>query len=98
MDVTAGNAYRWDVVARDEDGDPLTLHLDQAPNGLQLDPRTGRITWLTKISDMGQHTIKVSVTDHRVDQPVVLSWVLGTSRSRIPPNPSRPFLESGTLG
>ena len=85
LEVTAGNTYRWDVVARDEDRDPLTLHLEQAPNGLELDPRTGRITWPTKISDIGPHTIEVSVTDHRVDQPVVLRWVLEVRPDRESP-------------
>ena len=64
--VTAGRTYRYDVNASDANGDPLTYSLDSASLslGMEIDQH-GRITWETDASDIGTHSVTVTVTDDR---------------------------------
>jgi YD repeat-containing protein len=62
--VLVGGTYRYDVVARDLDGDALTYKLDQA--SLQLGMRIdnlGRIAWQPGLTQMGTRAVTVTVTD-----------------------------------
>jgi YD repeat-containing protein len=61
--VTAGNSYRYDVRATDEDGDRLEYTLQSAPAGMSIDSALGRISWPTRSSDIGFHTAEIQVTD-----------------------------------
>jgi large repetitive protein len=62
--VLVGSTYRYDVVARDLDGDALTYKLDSA--SLQLGMRIdnlGRIAWQPGLTQMGTRPVTVTVTD-----------------------------------
>jgi RHS repeat-associated protein len=63
--ITAGLVYRYDVQAKDDDGDALTYALPTHPDGMTIDAATGRITWATGIPDIATspHTVTVKVTD-----------------------------------
>ncbi|MBE7502108.1 MAG: hypothetical protein HS113_17790 [Verrucomicrobiales bacterium] len=54
--------WRYDVVASDPEGDPLSYALAEAPNGLLVDTY-GRLVWTPAISDIGEHPVTVVVTD-----------------------------------
>lgn len=55
--------YTYDVEATDIDGDTLTYSLDVSTSGLTIDNNTGLIQWTPTDSNLGDHTIRVRVTD-----------------------------------
>ncbi len=56
--------YRYQVVAHDPDGDPITFSLSpSSPQGMTIDPQTGLIQWKIGPKDAGTHTIEVIATD-----------------------------------
>ncbi len=61
----AGGLFQYDLVARDDDRDPLryTFTTD-IPDGLTIDS-LGRIRWLTQATDVGQYSVVVRVSDPR---------------------------------
>ncbi|WP_182865476.1 putative Ig domain-containing protein [Rhodopirellula sp. JC639] len=74
--VAAGGTYRYDVLATDDDPEPLTFHLTGQPDGMAIDPASGQIRWMPTDDDTGVHSFVVSVSDPRgatATQPVNLS-------------------------
>lgn len=61
--VLVGESLVYDVMARDPDGDPLHYSLSRFPNGMQMDVRTGRITWPEDKLSVGKHQVVVEVAD-----------------------------------
>lgn len=61
--VVGGEAYRYDVIASDIDGDTLTYALVDAPEGMAIHPTRGEIVWQTDGDDVGEHLVAVRVTD-----------------------------------
>jgi hypothetical protein len=56
--------YRYQVVAEDPDGDPITFSLSpSSPQGMTIDPQTGLIQWKIVPNDAGTHTIEVIAAD-----------------------------------
>jgi hypothetical protein len=55
--------YTYQAAAEDSDGDPITFSLTSAPEGMTIDPETGRIDWTITRDDVGDHTIEVSAED-----------------------------------
>ena len=62
LSVIEGDAYSCQATATDNDNS-LVYQLDQAPNGMTIDPATGLITWTPTASQLGSHDIVVRVTD-----------------------------------
>ena len=62
--ITAGLTYRYDVQARDPNGDPLTYTLVAGPSGMSIDSM-GRVTWPAGIADVGTHHVSIAVADNR---------------------------------
>lgn len=58
-----GNVLSCHVKGTDSDGDALSYALEDAPEGMTIDPQTGAIRWQLKESDYGERTIKVKVSD-----------------------------------
>ncbi|MBE9010916.1 hypothetical protein IQ250_11925 [Pseudanabaenaceae cyanobacterium LEGE 13415] len=60
--ATLGTTYRYDVTARDQDGDALRYMLDDASiaKGIRIDA-LGRIVWNS--TTIGQHQVQLTVTD-----------------------------------
>jgi hypothetical protein len=56
--------YRYQVVAQDPDGDPITFSLSpSSPQGITIDPQTGLIQWKIGRNDAGTHTIEIIAAD-----------------------------------
>ncbi len=56
--------YRYQVVAEDPDGDPITFSLSpSSPQGMIIDPQTGLIHWKIGRNDAGTHTIEIIAAD-----------------------------------
>jgi hypothetical protein len=56
--------YRYQVVAEDPDGDPITFSLSPAsPQGMTIDPRTGLIQWSIDRNYSGTFTIEIIASD-----------------------------------
>ena len=60
-----GREYVYDVDATDADGDPLTFRLMTAPDGMNIEPSTGLITWMPLEEQIGTHTVTVVADDGR---------------------------------
>jgi RHS repeat-associated protein len=60
--VLPGALYSYDVQASDPDGDPLTYHLDTAPQGMTVDAQ-GRIRWSPAAADLGDQPVALTVSD-----------------------------------
>lgn len=50
IEAVVGQPYEYLVRANDPDGDPLTFSLNQAPEGMVIDPQTGRISYTPPIT------------------------------------------------
>lgn len=61
--VASGSTYAYDVDATDPDNDPLLYALVINPSGMQVDATTGVITWSPTLADVGDHTVRVRVSD-----------------------------------
>jgi YD repeat-containing protein len=62
--VTIGNTYRYDVIAKDLDNDALTYSLDDTSKaaGITID-KLGRITWKPNSPNIGIKPVTVTVAD-----------------------------------
>jgi large repetitive protein len=62
--VTIGNTYRYDVIAKDPDNDALTYSLDTAAltAGVTID-KLGRMTWKPTTTNIGVQPVTFTVTD-----------------------------------
>ncbi len=61
--VGAGFAYRYGVLAADEDlGDVLSYALTAGPAGMTMDDG-GVVRWQPSVADLGSHPVTVAVTD-----------------------------------
>jgi hypothetical protein len=63
--ASAGRTYTYGSAATDPDNDPLRFSLPIAPDGMQIDPATGRITWSPTAADLGNHDVTLHVEDGR---------------------------------
>ncbi|MEJ6950101.1 putative Ig domain-containing protein [Natronospora cellulosivora (SeqCode)] len=61
---TVGEEYQYQLIAVDEDGDPLTYALLQAPVGMSIN-ETALISWIPEESQTGISAVEVEVSDDR---------------------------------
>lgn len=59
-----GQAYLYQVVANDPDGDPLAFALSRGPAGLSISPE-GAVVWAPSESQVGPHEVGLEVSDGR---------------------------------
>jgi RHS repeat-associated protein len=55
--------YTYNVTGTDADGDYLVWSLDNAPNGMVINPETGALRWNPTEEQIGEHTVSVRLTD-----------------------------------
>jgi large repetitive protein len=65
LEVVSGKLYQYDVDAIDPNNDTLTYKLITAPIGMTVDQVTGKISWDTQNSDLGNHVVSMEVSDGR---------------------------------
>jgi len=75
--ISDGFLYKYTVVAKDPDDDPLTFSLSSAPEGMTIDSSTGMIRWnIDETQREGSYEFKVIVSDAEgamAVQPITLS-------------------------
>ncbi|MDP8235605.1 MAG: putative Ig domain-containing protein, partial [Candidatus Erginobacter occultus] len=59
----ADTLYRYQVEARDDDGDDLTYSLTLGPEGMSIAPPAGLIQWTPEANDVGLVEVEVEVSD-----------------------------------
>lgn len=65
LEVQVGMKLVYKITAIDEDGDILNYSLIQGPHNLLLNSTSGEMVWIPETTDIGNHTIKVKVSDGR---------------------------------
>ena len=58
-----GNSFNYKVKATDLDDDILTFTIQNAPEGMKINPETGEINWEYGIDDAGEYKIGIVVSD-----------------------------------
>jgi hypothetical protein len=58
-----GNVYEYEVTAYDSDNDDLVFSLEEAPEGMNIDSTTGKITWTVGTDNTGYHEFTVRISD-----------------------------------
>ena len=61
--ATVGVPYTYNASAIDDDNDTLNFSIVNRPEGMTIDPATGRIAWTPTTLQIGNQTIIVNVTD-----------------------------------
>jgi hypothetical protein len=91
-----GTAYSYQVEAEDDDGDPLTYSLAEAPSGMSISS-TGLITWASPV--FGSHNITVRVSDGQaqVEQSYTLT-ISTTPPVNTPPRITSDPVTTGIVG
>jgi hypothetical protein len=59
----SNKGYLYHVKAVGRKGETLTFNLLTAPDGMQIDPGTGRIFWIPTLKQTGVHAVEVQVSD-----------------------------------
>ncbi|QTD45271.1 putative Ig domain-containing protein [Ottowia testudinis] len=60
-----GRPYAYTASASDADGDTLTWSLVQAPQGMTIDPQSGRLDWTFAQTVQGAFPVQIRVDDRR---------------------------------
>ena len=55
--------YIYQVKVNDPDNDPITFTLKSAPQGMEIDKKTGLIKWEIRKEDKGSHSVEIEVSD-----------------------------------
>ena len=74
--AAAGGTYRYDVLATDDDPEPLIFSLIGQPDGMTINEATGQIRWMPAVGDEGVYPFEITVADPRgatATQSVALS-------------------------
>ena len=96
--IAAGALYTYQVQAVDIDGDPLTYSLEVAPDGMTINSSTGLIEWTPAASDLGDHTVRVIITDPSgVSVPFEFTLSVVETIDAIPPRISHIVINPLTL-
>ena len=90
-EALVGKPYAYQAIAIDPDGDAVTYSLLAAPQGMEIDSASGKITWNPVNEDIGNHSVTVQVEDGKggVDK---LEYTLNA----ISPPPNRPPIFTST--
>jgi hypothetical protein len=74
--LVPSNIVALQLEATDANGDTLTYGAVGLPNGLSIDPATGRITGTFTPASVGTHSVTVSVSDGAVTTSQSFLWVV----------------------
>jgi hypothetical protein len=81
-----GEAFRYTVEGWDPDGDPqLRYSLRRAPEGMEIDPVSGEVTWRPEAGQVGKHPVEVVVKDSQGAFAVQSFELVITENAEAPP-------------
>lgn len=63
VNAFSNSSYRYDVRAIDDAGDDVTYSLIASPDGMEVDPLPGVITWSPAQEQLGAHDIAIEIED-----------------------------------
>jgi hypothetical protein len=58
-----GNAYTYQVDAKDPDNDAVAFKLKSGPKGMEINKETGLLRWNIRNEDKGTHPVEIEVSD-----------------------------------
>lgn len=58
-----GGKFSYVVKTEDPDGDPVEIALEDAPEGMTIEPATGLITWEFSEKDAGEYKVQITASD-----------------------------------
>ena len=89
--VTArtGDAFGYQVIAEDADGDALNYYLTTAPEGMLIEPDTGSISWTPTEDQLGAQEVVVRVIDAR-GATTSQSFTIDVAQNQLPVFSSEP--------
>jgi hypothetical protein len=62
--VNVGGIWDYDLKVRDPNkNDILTFTAHELPDGMRMDPQTGRLRWEPTMNDLDFHSLKIEVSD-----------------------------------
>lgn len=82
--IAEGQLLEFTYQAEDPDGDPLTFTLIEKPDGAEIDPITGVLTWTPGYDQEGTHNIAATVTDGEFIDTSRTSIVVVTHTNQAP--------------
>jgi hypothetical protein len=82
--------YSYNLTGQDEDGDLLFWSLEQAPDGMVIDIRTGALRWLPQSSQLGQHQVTNTAP---YSYPLPWTILLGRQNKEVCHRPSHPRVQ-----
>lgn len=91
--VRDSDAYTYQILATDADGDTLSYNLTSSLTGMTLDSTTGLLSWPAEANQPGNYLIAISVTDeHGVES--TQQWSLYVLENTAPVITSTPLLST----
>lgn len=63
QEISIDTPFTYPVIANDPDNDELTYKKEIGPEGLSINSDTGLISWTPGVTALGEHNVKISVTD-----------------------------------
>ena len=96
--VDESTTFALDVVATDADGDSLTYSVLDGPAGLQIDARTGRLTWVTSEAT-GPVTVSITVKAEDTGSPALSATnTFSLTVREVNAAPGMPLIADQTIG
>ncbi|MBQ0755250.1 MAG: hypothetical protein KBT86_13485, partial [Gammaproteobacteria bacterium] len=80
-EAVQSEAYRYQVVASDPDGDAISYALLTSPTGMTID-NVGLIRWLPNADQVGNHEVQVAVRDG--EYSALQTWLLHVYQEPLP--------------
>ncbi|HPA16325.1 MAG TPA: putative Ig domain-containing protein [Verrucomicrobiae bacterium] len=90
LGVNPGDLYSWTITASDPEEGEVTFRLQDAPEGMTIDPVTGELRWQTALTTEGDHRVTI-VAEDPDGGAAILSFTI-----RVAPNDA-PFFVSEPL-
>ena len=63
VDANVNTAYAYQATAVDPDGDPLTFAVATGPDALQVDAKSGLVSWTPTYQQLGPQNVSLTVAD-----------------------------------
>jgi RHS repeat-associated protein len=82
--ATVGSMYSYNLTGYDPDYDPIYWSLVSGPWGMSIDPNWGTLRWLPDVTQVGNQTVTVKLTDP-YGGSVTQTWTIAVKGAGLPP-------------